>query len=192
METTEECSKKTQPARGWNAAEICTNCVYIIPAQSWVPDSVFGASRPSLPASWLALIFTKAGDVESNPGPTTHTNNTLQSFGFVTSVTNKETSLRCNHTHNTHWVNLKSTQIKQRQYKPNWRCTIHTPIQNVTTTPSTAHHKQTTTHLLTNNNQPKDKNIVILQININNIRNKTEELKTSYTAPNRTSSQYKK
>ena len=44
---------------------------------------------------------------------------------------------------------------------------------------------------ITDNNQPKDKNIVILQININGIRNKIEELKTSYTAPNRTSSQYK-
>ena len=30
---------------------------------------------------------------------------------------------------------------------------------------------------LTNNNQPKDKNIVILQININGIRNNIEELK---------------
>ena len=62
----------------------------------------------------------------------------------------------------------------------------------MTTTPSTAHHKQTTTNPLTNNTQPKDKNIVILQININVIRNKIKELKTSYTAPNRTSSQYKK
>ena len=66
-------------------------------------------------------------------------------------------------------------------YKPDWRCTIHTPTQNVTTTPSTdnttSHHKQTTTQPLTNNNQPKDNNIVILQININGIRNKIEELK---------------
>ena len=79
----------------------------------------------------------------------------------------KQTSIRCNHTHNTHWVNLKCTQIKHRQYKPDWRCTIHTPTQNVTT-PSTdnttAHHEQTITHPLTNNNQPKDKNIVIRQI----------------------------
>ena len=40
----------------------------------------------------------------------------------------------CNY---THWVHLKCTQMKQRQYKPEWRCTIHTPTQNVTT-PSTA------------------------------------------------------
>ena len=47
-------------------------------------------------------------------------------------------------------------------------------------------------HPLTNNNQPKYKNIVILQISINGIRNKIDELKTSYTALNQTSSQHKK
>ena len=27
--------------------------------------------RPCTPAGWLALLLTKAGDVETNPGPTT-------------------------------------------------------------------------------------------------------------------------
>ena len=71
-------SKKTQAARGWTAADICTNCVYTIPApRDGGPIPFFGASRPSLPAAWLALFLTKAGDVESNPGPTTHTNTPL-------------------------------------------------------------------------------------------------------------------
>ena len=140
--------KKTQPARGWTAAEMSTL---------------------SLPAAWLALLLTKAGDVESNPGPTTHTNKHTPVIWICDlSQTNKQ------ETH-THWVHLKCTQIKQGQYKPDWRCTIHTRTQNVT--PSTAHQKQTTIHPLTNNNQPKDKNIVILLININGIRNKIEELK---------------
>ena len=146
------------------------------------PDSVFWASRPSLPAAWLALLLTKAGDVESNPGPTTHTNKHTPVIWICDlchkQINKKQTSFRCNH---THWVHLKCTHIQQRQYKPDWRCTIHTRTQNVTTTPgtynTTPHHKQTTTHPLTNNNQPKDKNIVILQININGIRNKIEELK---------------
>ena len=100
---------------------------------------------------------------------------TLQSYRFVTFIINKQhTSIRCNH---THWVHLKCTQIKQRQYKPGWGCTIHTPPQIVTTTLSTDSPSPTNHHLLTNNNQPKDKNIVILQININGIRNKIEELK---------------
>ena len=147
-------SKKTQPARSWTAADICTNCVCTNVSTQSLPDSVlFWTSRPLLSAAWLALLLTKAGYFELNPGPTTHTNK-----------------------YTPHWVHLKCKQIKQRQYKPDWRCTIHRATQNVTTTPSTAnttpHHKETTTHQLTNNNQPKDKNIVILQININGIRNK--------------------
>ena len=75
-------------------------------------------------------------------------------------INKKQTSIRFNHTHthNTHWVHLNCTHIKQRQYKPDWRCTIHTPTQNVTPTPSTdnttPHHKQPTpTHLQTTINQ---------------------------------------
>ena len=52
-------------------------------------------------------------------------------------------------THNTHWVHLNCTYIKQRQYKPDWRCTIHTPTQNVTTTPTT--YNTTTKHRHTSN-----------------------------------------
>ena len=67
---------------------------------------------------------------------------TVQSFGFVTSVTNKKLiSIRCNH---SHWVNLKCIHIQQRQYKPDWRCTVHTPTQNVTITPT---HKQQSTKI---------------------------------------------
>ena len=96
---------------------------------------------------------------------------------FVTNNKQQQTTIRCNHTHNPRWVDLKCTQIKQRQYKPDWRCTIHTPTTTPSTDNTTAHHQQITTHPLINNNQPKDKNIVILQININDIRNKIEELK---------------
>ena len=146
------------------------------------PIPFFWASRSSLPAAWLALLLTKAGDVESNPGPTTHTNKHASVIWICDlchiQINKKQTSIRCNH---THWVYLNCTHIKQRQYKPDWRCTNHTPTQIVTTTPSTdnttPHHKQTTTHPLTNNNQPKGKNIDILQININGIRNKIKKLK---------------
>ena len=109
-------------------------------------------------------------------------------------IKKQQTSIRYNHTHNTRWVDLKCTQIKQRQYKPDWRCTIHTHTQIATTpsTDNTTYRRQNTTQPHTDNNQPKDKNIIILQVNIHGIRNKIEELKTSYTATNRTSSQYKK
>ena len=31
----------------------------------------FGTSRTCEPDGWLALLLTKAGDIETNPGPTT-------------------------------------------------------------------------------------------------------------------------
>ena len=99
-------------------------------------------------------------------------------------INKNQTSIICNHTHNTHWVHLKCTHIQQLQYKPDWRCTIHTSTQNVTTPNTdntTPRHKPTNTHPLTNNNQPNDKNIAIHQININGIRNKIEELKKTST-----------
>ena len=48
-------SKKTQHARGWNAAESCTNCVYKIPApRVGGPIPFFGqAGSRSLPHGWL-------------------------------------------------------------------------------------------------------------------------------------------
>ena len=47
---------------------------------------VFLANRPCGPAGWLALLLTKADDVETNPCPTTsHTNKS----GCVIAVINK-------------------------------------------------------------------------------------------------------
>ena len=111
----------------------------VILPQRWYPIPFFWASRASLPATWLVLLLTKAGDVnhESNPGPTTHTNKHTPVIWicdlYHKQINKKQTSIRFNHTHNTHWVHLNCTHIKQRQYKPDWRCTIHTPTQNVTT-----------------------------------------------------------
>ena len=79
------------------------------------PDYVFWASRPSLPAAWLALLLTKAGDVESNPGPTTHTNKHTPVIWICDlchkQINKKQTSIR-QHT-------LGSSELytyKQRQY----------------------------------------------------------------------------
>ena len=49
----------------------CANCVDPSRAQQWGPDYRFGASRPCGPTGWLAMLLIKAGDVETNPGPTT-------------------------------------------------------------------------------------------------------------------------
>ena len=133
------------------------------------------AGRRSLPPGWLC-----SSQKRGTSSQILARRHTLQACHKQ--ISKKQTSIKYNHTHNTHWVHLNCTQIKQQQYKPDWKCTIHTPTQNVTTTPktdnTTAHHKQTSAHPLTNNNQPNDKNIGILQINITCIRNKIEELKT--------------
>ena len=95
------------------------------------PIPFFWASRPLLSAAWLALLLTKAGDVESNTDPTTHTNKHAPVIWICDlchkQIKKQQTSFRCSH---THWVHLNCTQIKQRQCKPDCRCTIHTPTDN--------------------------------------------------------------
>ena len=125
-------SKNTQPARGWNAADICTNSVYTI----HVP-------RDGGPIPFLALLLTNCWGRRAKSWPDdTHKQthpHSLQSFGLVPFVINK----------------------------PQSDVNIHT----------TAHHQQNTTTHSQTKSQPKDTNIVILQININGIRNKIEKLK---------------
>ena len=74
MVSSSRCSKKTHHARGWNAAEICTHCVYTIPApRDRGPIPYFGQAGGA-PCRLAGSAPQKAGDVESNPGATTHTN----------------------------------------------------------------------------------------------------------------------
>ena len=108
----------------------------------------FWASRQSLPAAWLAPLHTKAGDVESNPGPMTHTNKHTPVIWICDlchkQIKKQRTSIRCNHTHNTHWVHLNCTQIKQRQYKHDWRCTRQHNNPSQTNHHPTTHRQQST------------------------------------------------
>ena len=49
----------------------CEKCVKPSRPQKWGPDILVLARRP---CRWLALLLTKVGDVENNPGPITQTN----------------------------------------------------------------------------------------------------------------------
>ena len=61
----------------------CTNCVETTHPHQWGPDLPFFLdSRTCGPAGWLALLLTKAGDVDTNPD---HTNEP----GFSISAINK-------------------------------------------------------------------------------------------------------
>ena len=49
---------------------LCKLCRDLPPPSMGCPIYRFWASRPCGPAGWLALLLIKAGDVETNPGPT--------------------------------------------------------------------------------------------------------------------------
>ena len=53
---------------------LCKLCRTSPPPAMGARFTVFWACRPCGPAGWLALLLTKAGDVETNPGPTTLNN----------------------------------------------------------------------------------------------------------------------
>ena len=50
---------------------LCKLCRTFPPPAMGARFTVFWASRPYGPAGWLALLLTNAGDVNTNPGPTT-------------------------------------------------------------------------------------------------------------------------
>ena len=76
------------------------------------PITVFWACRPRRPTGWLALLLTKAGDVNTNPGPTT-----LNKKVRICDICQKQIhvrnqiSIRCNRIE--HWVHLRCAGIRQ-------------------------------------------------------------------------------
>ena len=88
----------TQPTSGGAVtanSSCCANCVEPHRPQQWGPDlPIFWACGP---AGWLALLLTKAGDVETNPGPTT-----LNKKVWICDICHKQIhvrkqiSIRCN------------------------------------------------------------------------------------------------
>ena len=76
------------------------------------------------PAGWLALLLTKAGDVETNPGPTT-----LNKRVWICDICHKQIhfrkqiSIRCKRIE--HWVHLRCAGIRQAQYTDTWTCHLH-------------------------------------------------------------------
>ena len=127
-------------------------------------DSVFWMNLSSVPAVWLALLLIKAGDIKSNPGPTTHTPATWTCDVCYKTIHKNQTSIRCNHT-------LGTSEMHKTIYTPNWICNIHTHTHSthpsyINSTPKyiiiIKHQQlnisnQNTTHSLTNNNQQQDK-----------------------------------
>ena len=124
---TQDVIQRVQPTQDWTIpAQQSTNCTHPSCPQQWGPVSiVFGAGRPSGPASWLALLLLKASDVETNPGPN-HTQKQVWICDIChTEIHRKQPSVRCNHSE--HWVHLRCAEIRLDQYTDTWICHLHTP-----------------------------------------------------------------
>ena len=103
---------------------LCKLCRTSPPPALGARFTVFLACRSCGPAGWLALLLTKAGDVETNPGPTT-----LNKKVWICDICHKQIhvrkqiSIRCNRIE--HWVHLRCAGIRQAQYTDTWTCHLY-------------------------------------------------------------------
>ena len=95
---------------------LCKLCGTFPPPAMGAQFTVFWASRTCGPAGWLAPLLTKAGDVETNPGPTTsHKRVWICDICHKQIHVRKQISIRCNRIE--HWVYLRCVGIRQVQYQ---------------------------------------------------------------------------
>lgn len=112
-------------------------------------------------ANFLLLLLLQAGDVETNPGPTTYTCHICHK-----QITRIHASIQCNTC--TRWIHQKCSDLQNLQdYTNTWTCKT-CPTQSTTTK-----IKVDSKHSLN-----------ILQLNINGIQNKTTELQHILTEHN--------
>ena len=112
--------------------------------------TVVWAYCPCVPAGWLALLLTKAGDVETNPGPTTSNKQVwICDICHKQIHVRKQISIRCNRIE--HWVHLRCAGIRQAQYTDTWTCHLHresrlTPHTDITSPHSSRPWSKPPTH----------------------------------------------
>ena len=73
------CRRRVVPKRhSLHEVGMLQTSAHIVSTQPLPPEMGdrfrFWASQPSFPSVWMAMLLTKEGYAESNPGPTTHTN----------------------------------------------------------------------------------------------------------------------
>ena len=100
----------------------------------------FGGSQSCGPAECLALLLMKAGDVGTNPGPTTrHKQVWFCVICHKHTHGRKRISIRCNRTE--HKVHIRCAAIRQAQYTDTWTCNLQ---KNPDSHPSRPWSKPTT------------------------------------------------
>ena len=92
---------------------LCKLCRSSPPPAMGARFTVFWACRPCGPAGWLALLLTKAGDVETNPGPTTPNKKV-----WICDICHKQIHIRkqitIRYNRIEHWVHTSEMQISAK------------------------------------------------------------------------------
>ena len=109
----------------WSSHKLlCKLCRTLPPQAMGARFTVFWASRSCGPARCLTLLLTKAGDVETNPCPTTSNKRVwICDICYKQIHVRKQISIRCNKIE--HWVHLRCAGIRQAQYTDTWTCHLH-------------------------------------------------------------------
>ena len=103
------------------------------------PITLFWASRPCGPTGWLAMLLIKAGDVETNPGPTTTRKQVwICDICHRQIQVRKQISISCNRIEP--WVHLRCAGIRLAQYTDTWTCHLHRESKLTTHTDITPPH----------------------------------------------------
>ena len=107
--------------------------------QQWRHGLPFLASRPCRHAGYLALLLITAGDVETNPGPTTtHKQVWIFYISHKQIHGRKPISIRCNRIEPL--VHLRCAGIHLAQYTDTWTCHLHKESRLTTHTDITLPH----------------------------------------------------
>ena len=131
----------------WSCHSGLANLVQILstpPAPSnGGPTNVFLGKPAMRSTGWLVMLLTKAGDVETNPGPTTARKQVwICDICHRQIQVKKQISIRCNRIE--HWVHLRCAGIRLAQYTDSWTCHQHKEYTHYTHRP----HKTQATQLL--------------------------------------------
>ena len=102
---------------------LCKLCRTSPPPAMGARYTVFWACQPCGLAGWLALLLTKAGDVETNPDPTTLNKKVWICDICPKQIHVKKISIRCNRIEQ--WVHFRCAGIRQAQYTDTWTCHLH-------------------------------------------------------------------
>ena len=129
----------TQPTSSGAATTVpncCANCVETSRIQKLGPHLPF-FEKPAMRTR--SLLHIKAGDVETNPGPTTtHKQVGICDICHKQIHSRKQISIMCNSIE--HWVHLRCAGIHQEQNTDTWTCYLHRESGLTTHTDITSPH----------------------------------------------------